>query len=133
MEHPDPTLALARTIRRRSASPFSNLLWLYTSDEQPLNAQPADDHFAADILVGSDLYNIFTRAPATDAELEAYVYGRIYWAKKFGLEPTIFQRWEARRFNVEPIDLDNAAFAESGRLLDAPGAESIHRASTACP
>lgn len=109
------------------AAPALSLIALATFlDENTIDENPAEGNYAAQVFVGSDLYEVFRRRPATDEELASYVRGRIYWTRKFNIEPAVFQPWEAQRFNVDVHDFDQAAFEDSGRLWERRGANQFY-------
>ena len=85
-------------------------------DDNDVPGEPVDGDYAATVNVLSDLFEIFKQPRATEGELATYAQGKIYWAWKFGNEPSSFETWEGYRFRVSVTDLDRAAFANVGVL-----------------
>jgi hypothetical protein len=87
-------------------------------DANPVPPDPSEGDYAMTVPVFSDLFDIFKQTPPTNADLNAYVRGKIYWSWEFGLEPTVFETWETHRLRVAAGDFGRAAFRDIGVLWE---------------
>lgn len=85
-------------------------------DAHEVPPQPEPSYYGITAVLSSDVFSLFQREAASDAEVERFVEAKIYWSWKFKLSEARFEESDAVRLGVEISDLDHAAFPHIGTL-----------------